>query len=59
MGFLLQKMDFMVRTTMAIEREVDNAQNIQDTSVKDKRRENQPSSSSLGKKQMSSTPQGF
>ena len=59
MGFLLQEMNFMVRTTMAIEREVDNTQNIQDAGVKDKRWENQPSSSSLGKKQMSSTPQGF
>ena len=59
MGFLLQEMDFMVRTTMAIEREVDNTQNIRDAGVKDKRRENQPSLSSLGKEQMSSTPQGF
>ena len=31
-------MDLMVRTIMAIEREVDDAQNIRDTSVKDKRK---------------------
>ena len=42
-------MDSMVRTAMAIEREVDDARNIRDASVvKDKRRESQPSSS-LGK----------
>ena len=39
MGFLLQNMDLMVRIAMIIEREVDNAQNIRDSSVKDKRRE--------------------
>ena len=31
-------MDLMVRTIMAIEREVDDAQNIRDKSVKDKRK---------------------
>ena len=35
-GFLLQDMDLMVKKTMAIEREVDDALNIQDTGVKDK-----------------------
>ena len=34
-------MDLMVRTTIAIEREVDDARNIRDASVKDKRRESQ------------------
>ena len=42
---------------MAIEKEVDEARNIQDAGVKDKRKENQPSSSSgLGKKQRTPTP---
>ena len=36
MGFLLQDMDLMVKTAMAIEREVDDAQNIRDVGVKDK-----------------------
>ena len=45
--------------TMAIEREVDDAWSIQDTSVKDKKRESRLSSSSSGKKQKTSTPQGF
>ena len=45
---------------MAIEREVDDAQNIRDTGVvKDKKNESQPSCSGLGMKQMTSTPQGF
>ena len=39
-------MDLMVKIAMAIEREVDDAQNIRDASVKDKMRESQPSSSS-------------
>ena len=43
-------MDLMVKTAMAIEREVDDAWSIRDASVKDKRRESQPSSSSLEKK---------
>ena len=58
-GLLLQDMDLMVRTTMAIEREVDDAQSIQDAGAKDKRKESQPSFSSLGKKQRTSTPRGF
>ena len=54
-GFLLQDMfPLMVKTVMAIEREVDNAQSIQNTSVKDKRKESQPSSSSSGNKQRTS-----
>ena len=47
-GLLLQDMDLMVKTTMAIEKEVDDAQSIRDAGVKDKRKESQPSSSSLG-----------
>ena len=50
MGLFLQDMDLMVKTGMAIEREVDDAWSIRDASVKDKRNESQPSSSSLGKK---------
>ena len=38
-GLLLQDIDLMVRTTIAIEREVDDAQNIRDAGVKDKRKE--------------------
>ena len=58
-GLLLQDMDLMAKTAMAIKMEVDDAQSIQDASVKDKRGESQPSSSSSGKKQRTSTPQGF
>ena len=43
-------MDLMVRAAMVVEREVDDARNIQDEGVKDKRNERQPSSSSSGKK---------
>ena len=50
-GLLLQDLDSMVRAVMAIEREVDDARNIQDADVvKVKGRESQPSSSSSGKK---------
>ena len=60
LGLLLQDIDSMVRTTMAIEREVDDAQNIRDMDViKDKGKESQPSSSGSGKKQKTSIPQGF
>ena len=59
-GLLLQDLDSMVKTAMAIEREVDDAWNIRDAGVvKDKRKESQPASSSLRKKQKTSTPQGF
>ena len=34
-GLILQDMDLMVKTTMAIEREVDDARSIRDTGVKD------------------------
>ena len=48
-------MDSMVRTTMAIEREIDDARAIRDTGVGDKRKEGQPSSS-YRKKQKTSIP---
>ena len=38
-GLLLQDMDLMVKTTMAIEREVDDALSIRDAGAKDKRKE--------------------
>ena len=57
-GLLLQDMDSMVRTTLAIEREIDDAQSIRDTGTGDKQNEGQPSSSS-GKKQRTSIPRGF
>ena len=57
-GLLLQDLDSMVRTAMAIEREVDDAWNIRDMGVvKDKRKESQPYSSGSRKKQKTSTPQ--
>ena len=58
-GLLLQDMDLMVKTIVAIEREVDDARSIQDVGVKDKRRESQPSSFSLRNKQRTSAPQGL
>ena len=48
----------MVRTTLAIEREIDDARSIRDESASGKRKEYKPSSSSR-KKQKTSTPQGF
>ena len=57
-GFLLQDMDSMVRTTMAIEREIEDARRIRDLGASGKRKEDQPSSSS-GKKQKTSIPRGF
>ena len=50
LGLLLQDLDSMVKITMAIEREVDDARSIRDASAKGKRRESKPSSSSSGKK---------
>ena len=58
-GLILQDMELMVRTTMVIEREVDDVQNIRDACVKDKRKESLPSFSSSGKKQRTSTLQRF
>ena len=57
-GFLLQDMDFMVRTTMVIEREIDDIKNIQDAGASWKKKESQPSYST-GKKQRTSTPTQF
>ena len=54
-GLLLQDMDSMVRTALAIEREMDDARSIRYTSAGDKRKKGQPSSSS-GKKQRTSVP---
>ena len=58
-GLLLQDMDSMVRITMAIEREVDDAQSIRDAGASDKKKKSQLSSSSSGKKQRTSSPRGF
>ena len=48
----------MVRTSLAIEREVDDTQSIRDMGAGAKRKENQSSYNS-GKKQKTSIPQGF
>ena len=48
-GFVLQDMDSMVKTAMAIEREVEDARSIRNTSTSGKTKKDQPSSSS-GKK---------
>ena len=45
-GFLLQDFNSLVKTFMAIEREVDDARSIRDASASDKRKESQLSSSS-------------
>ena len=49
-GLFLQDMDSMVKTVMVIEREVDDTRSIRLASAKDKRKENQPSSSNSRKK---------
>ena len=56
MRLLLQDLDLMVKTAMAIEKEVDDAWNIREVGVKNKRKECQPFSSISGKKQRTSTP---
>ena len=58
-GLLLQDLDSMVETAMAIKREVDNTRSIRDAGASDKRKKSQLSSFSSGKKQRTSTPQGF
>ena len=50
-GLFLQDMDYMVRTTTTIEREIEDARSIRDVGASAKRKKNQPSSSSSGKKQ--------
>ena len=56
-GLLLENMDSMVSTTMAIEREIDDARSIRDVGASEKRKDDCPSSSSR-KKQRISTPRG-
>ena len=51
-------MDFMVRTAMAIEREIKDAQSIRDAGTSGKRKESQSSSGS-GKKLKASSSRGF
>ena len=58
-GLLLQDIDLMIKKTMAIEKEVDDARSIRNAGVKDERKESQPSFSSSRKEQRTSTPQGF
>ena len=48
----------MVMMVLAIEREIDDARSIQDTGTSGKRKEDQPSSS-IGKRQKTSTPRVF
>ena len=57
-GLLLQDMDSMVRTAMAIERVIEDAHNIRDAGTSGKRKKSQSSSSS-GKKPKASSSQGF
>ena len=58
MRLLLQDMDSMVRTTLAIEREIDDARSIRDKGASDKWKKGQPSSNSR-KKQRTSVPREF
>ena len=58
-GLLLQDYDSMVKTTITIEREVDDARNVRDAGVNVKRKESRSLSFSSGKKQRTSAPQGF
>ena len=51
-------MDSMIKTALAIEREVEDARSIRDMGVNEKSKENQSSSSS-GKKQRTSVLRGF
>ena len=51
-------MDSMVRMAMAIEREIEDSRSIRDTVASGKKKGDQPSSS-FGKKQKTSIPQGF
>ena len=56
-GFLLQDMDSMVKTAMAIEKEIDDARSIQAAGANIKRKKSHSSSTSR-KKQSTSVPQG-
>ena len=51
-------MDSMVKTVMAIEREIEDARSIRDVGASGKRKEDQPSFSS-GKKHKTFIPRGF
>ena len=53
--FLLQDMDSMVKTAMAIKREIEDARSIRAVGTSEKRKGDQPSSSS-GKRQRTSIP---
>ena len=53
-GLHLQDMDFMVRTALTIEREIEDARSTRDASISSKRKESQSSSSS-GKKPRASS----
>ena len=57
MGLLLQDMDSMVNTNMAIEKEIDDAQSIRDAGASEKMKEDQPSLS-FKKKERTSIPRG-
>ena len=57
-GLLIQDMDSMVRTAMAIEREIKDARSIRDAGTSGKMKESQ-FSSSLGKKPKASSSQRF
>ena len=57
-GFLLQDMDSMVRTAVAIKREIDDARSTRDSGASGKRKEDRSSSGS-GKKQKASSSRGF
>ena len=57
-GFLLHDIDSMVRITMTIEREIEDAQSIRDAGAGGKRNESQSSSNS-GKKPKTSNSRGF
>ena len=51
-------MDFMVKTAMAIEKEIEDVRSIRDAGASDKKKEGQPSSSSR-KKLKASGSRGF
>ena len=57
-GFLLHDIDSMVRTVMAIEREIENARSIRDVGTSGKRKEDQDSSC-MGKRQRTYAPRVF
>ena len=57
-GLRLQDMDSMVRTTMTIKRDMEDARSTRDVGVSGKRKESQSTSSS-GKKQRASSSCGF